>query len=346
MNKNNFDFLRFVFALMVVLAHFSTLTKSLNTISLFDDIDSYIPVCGFFIISGFLIAKSYSRSKSITDYFKKRANRLLPAYFVIIMSTALLFVFISSLSFSAYYSNKGFYQYLASNLTFLNFLHPSLPGVFEKNPVDAVNGSLWTIKVEVGFYIIIPVLFFLINKFKKPIIFLSILYVLVLIQNFFLAKYLIPKNFGLYFTLSHQLPTLLTYFIAGILLHFYFDYIFKRKGILALIALPVFAFEYINHYQYLLPVALGLLLFYFAYSPRFRLFNHFGKYGDFSYGIYIYHFPIIQLFVYCGLFNFNHDKWLSFLILITLIASAAISSWNYIEKGFLKARVKLEKGNS
>ena len=343
MNKNNFDFLRFIFAFMVILAHISVLTQTLNTIPILEHIDSYIPVCGFFIISGFLITKSYDKSKSLGDYIKKRANRLLPAYIFIILFTAFFLVFISSLSFNSYFTDNEFYKYLASNLIFLNFLHPCLPGVFTKNIMCAVNGSLWTIKVEVCFYIIVPFLVLLTRKVKHRLLLLVILYGLVLVHNFFLAKYLAPKNFSLYFTLSHQLPALMTYFISGMILHFYFNFILKYKGILAAVALPIFIFEYLHHYQYFLPIALSLLIFYFSYSANFKFLNHFGKYGDYSYGIYIFHFPIIQLFVFLGLFNFNHNKWLSFSLLISLIILTAIFSWNYIEKRFLKSRVKLEK---
>lgn len=343
MNKNNFDFLRFVFAFMVVLAHISVLTQNLNTFPVFAHIDSFLPVCGFFIISGFLITASYSKSKSLVIYLKKRANRLLPGYILIILATALLFVFISSFSFTAYFTNKEFYKYLASNLVFLNFLHPCLPGVFEKNIMCAVNGSLWTLKVEVSFYILVPILFFLIKKLKRRFLFLTTLYILVLVQNFLLAKLLQSKNPALYFTMSHQLPALMTYFISGMGLHFYFDFVFKNKGILATIALPVFLFEYYFHYQYLLPIALGILLFYFAYSKVFSFFNHFGKYGDFSYGVYIFHFPLIQLFVYLGLFGFNYNRWVVVSFLILLVISIAVCSWNYLEKRFLKSRVIMEK---
>ena len=72
--------------------------------------------------------------------------------------------------------------------------------------------------------------------------------------------------------------------------------------------------------------------FYLAYN--FRFLNNFGKYGDFTYGIYIYHFPLIQVFVYLGLFDI-YPPLLMFIITIILVLFLAILSWNYIELPFL-----------
>lgn len=338
MHKNNFDFLRLLFAFIVVLAHIHELTKGQNPFPYLSHVDSFLPVAGFFIISGFLIARSYDRSKSLKDYFIKRAKRLLPGYVLIILTTAILFVFVSTFSFSAYFGNPMWFKFLGSNLVFLNFIAPCLPGVFLHNEMCAINGSLWTIKVEVGFYIIVPLLAFLIRQLKRPFLFLMVLYVLVLIHNYLLARFLAISNPGLYFTMSHQLPALMTYFISGMMLHYYFEFLFKNKGIIAAIALPVFLVEYVYNYHYLQPIALALLLFYFAYSTRFKLLNNVGKHGDFSYGIYIYHFPLIQLFVFYGMFNADHNRWISVSLLLTTLMVFAWVSWNFFEKQFLKSR--------
>jgi peptidoglycan/LPS O-acetylase OafA/YrhL len=338
MHKNNFDFLRLLFASMVVFAHIFELTKGQNTFPFLSHLDSFLPVAGFFIISGFLIGRSYDRSKSLADYFSKRAKRLLPGYVLIILVTAILLVFVSTFDFSTYFGSPMLFKFLAGNLIFLNFIEPCLPGVFLHNEMCAINGSLWTIKVEVGFYIIVPVLAFLIRKFNRPLLFLLVLYVLVLIHNYLLERYLAVRSPGMYFTLSHQLPALMTYFISGMILHYYFDFLFKNKAIVAAIAFPIFLMEYFYNYHYLQPITLALVLFYFAYSSRFKMFNNVGKHGDFSYGIYIYHFPLIQLFVFWGMFNADHNRWTSMILLLTIVAIIAWVSWNFVEKRFLKSR--------
>ena len=59
-----------------------------------------------------------------------------------------------------------------------------------------------------------------------------------------------------------------------------------------------------------------------------------GRYGDISYGIYLYHFPIIQLLVYLKVFEI--EPYLGLLATLALTITAALCSWHFIEKRFLK----------
>jgi peptidoglycan/LPS O-acetylase OafA/YrhL len=339
MQKNNFDFLRFLFAFIVVLAHIYELTKNQNILPSWEHIDSFIPVAGFFIISGFLITNSYSRSKSLSDYFVKRAQRLLPGYLFVVVICSLLFAFISTLSVHDYFTSSSLYKYFAANSIFLNFLQPCLPGVFENNLMCAVDGSFWTIKVEVSFYLVLPLLCYFINRTNKKGFVLTVFYILTLVYNYLLYRYFqVHVNPGLYFTLSHQLPSLMPYFIAGMALHYYFDEIFHRKVFFVLIAIPVFLVEYYLDYQVLRPIALSIIVFYLSYG--FKWFNNFGRFGDFSYGLYIFHFPVIQVFVYYNLFK-NYNTVVAVTITILTSVALAILSWNFIEKRFLKRAVHL-----
>ncbi|MDP9076359.1 MAG: acyltransferase [Bacteroidota bacterium] len=335
MQKNNFDFLRFWFALIVVLVHTYELSGYIRPLNYLAYLDSFIAVAGFFIISGFLITRSYSWSKNVTEYLKKRARRLLPAYLFIILICAVGMSSISILKINAYFSESALYKYILCNFTFLNFLQPCLPGVFNNNSMCAINGSLWTIKIEVSFYIILPILYHYINKSKKKFLFLISMYVLAIVYNFMLYKAFqnSTNKSHLYFILTHQLPSLMPYFIAGMTLHFYFDEIMKFRKKLILIALPFFWGEYLFNYEVFRPIALAIIVFYLAYD--FKIFNNWGKFGDFSYGIYLFHFPIIQIFVYYGFFKkFNPSAVL--LVVLLLVLTAAYLSWNLLEKRFLK----------
>ena len=74
-------------------------------------------------------------------------------------------------------------------------------------------------------------------------------------------------------------------------------YLYKIKKIIILPSILVFLLEhYVFEIQILKPLAFGFIVFYIAYS--FKFLNNFGKFGDFTYGIYIYHFPIIQIFTF------------------------------------------------
>ena len=80
------------------------------------------------------------------------------------------------------------------------------------------------------------------------------------------------------------------------------------------------------------PVALAILVVYFACI--FPCLGNFGKYGDFSYGMYIVHFPILQLLISYGLFK--ESPWLALGVAGLLIIMVAFLLWHLIEKPFLR----------
>ena len=116
MNKNNFDFLRFLFAFVVILSHIIDLSLYPDFLFLKKFFDTHLSVTGFFIISGFLIAGSYVKTQNIRKYFVKRAKRLLPAYLFIITFCAILFSIFSSYNLSEYFLNSMLYKYFFANL--------------------------------------------------------------------------------------------------------------------------------------------------------------------------------------------------------------------------------------
>jgi peptidoglycan/LPS O-acetylase OafA/YrhL len=327
-NKNCFDFLRFFFAANILLAHLCELSqnKSLEFLSNFSN--SSIAIKGFFVISGFLVAKSFTNTPSLKEYFIKRAKRILPAYIVVLLFSAITLAYFSRLSFSEYFTDINVYKYLGWNSVFLNFMHPCLPGLFENNLMCAVNGALWTLKVEEGFYIVLPFIFYAIKKSKKPFLILGTLYLLSLLYWFVMDFYLNQP------LLAKQLPGYLAYFVTGIFLFLNFDFVLQNKKMLFFASLLLLIISRFSHFQIdvFYPAAFGLMVIIAAYNLPF--FNNFGKYGDFTYGFYIYHFPIIQLVRQYDLFEKYNPILMAFsVILITLFF--AIFSWFFVEKRFL-----------
>jgi peptidoglycan/LPS O-acetylase OafA/YrhL len=327
-NKNCFDFLRFFFAVNILLAHLCVLSqnKSLEFLSNFSN--SSFAVKGFFVVSGFLVAKSYTNTPSLKEYFIKRAKRILPAYIVVLLFSALTLSFFSSFSYSEYFSDINVYKYLGWNLVFLNFMHPCLPGLFENNLMCVVNGALWTLKVEEGFYIVLPFIFYAIKKSRKPLLILSSLYILSLLYWFVMDFYLNQP------ILAKQLPGYLAYFVTGIFLFLNFDFVFENKKKFLFVSILGLIISHFSRFQIdvFYPAAFGTMVIIAAYSLPFL--NNFGKYGDFTYGLYIYHFPIIQLFRQYDLFEkYNPIVMAFFVILIT--SFFAVFSWFLIEKRFL-----------
>ena len=280
-----------------------------------------------------MICKSYSQSKSLKEYFVKRASRLLPAYIFVVSLCAILLSFQSVYSFSAYFSDAGFYKYLLANFTFLNFLHPNLPGVFTSAGVTPdVNGALWTLKVEVAFYLSLPVIYTLFRKTNKKIYFLITLYFLSVIYSNSLEYLALAKNNTSFSTLAHQLPGFISYFVAGIAVYYYFDEYIKRKNQLLFLGIVFIAIDKMIGYEVLMPMGLALIVFFFAFS--FKKINYFAKFGDISYGIYVFHYPIIKLFTAWGLFT-KYNPYLISIVVITIVLTTGFLSWHLIEKRFL-----------
>ncbi|CAH8287651.1 peptidoglycan/LPS O-acetylase OafA/YrhL [Mariniflexile fucanivorans] len=334
-NTNNFDFLRVVFATTVAIAHMIGLAE----IELFQPYQIYfntrLAIDGFFVISGFLIAKSYENTNSIKEYLFRRIKRIVPAYFFVIILSAIFFSLISTYSINQYFFSGEFWKYLLANLTFQNYLQPCLPGVFTTNLICAVNGALWTIKIEEAFYLLVPVFYWLVKSKRVNIYFLSAIVYLISVAYF---NYFVSID---NYRIAKQLPGALAFFVVGIMFYRNFSFLLKYKHYIILPCLILFLVEqYVFETQYLKPIAYGFMVFYFAYS--FKWLNNFGKYGDFTYGIYIYHFPIIQLVVYYGFFNIYNPVLTSvFVLLVTLVF--AVLSWHFLELRFLSKNRKMRQ---
>lgn len=177
-----------------------------------------LAISGFFVISGFLIAKSYEKNPSLIIYFWKRVKRIVPAYFTVIMFCAIFLWFVSQLSFSDYFSDVQFWKYLIANLSFQNYIEPCLPNVFEGNLICAVNGSLWTIKIEEGFYLSVPIFYWFLRTKKMNFWVLN-----VLIYVFAIVYYNYFNSIDLY-VIAKQLPGAMAFFVSGIVLFKKFEF--------------------------------------------------------------------------------------------------------------------------
>ena len=106
-------------------------------------------MCGFFAISGFLVTASLLK-RGLVDYTISRALRIYPALAVCVFATVfILGPALTRLSLSEYFSHPTTWNFLTNALLFMNMVW-TLPGVFESNVLPAVNGSLWTLPVEVS----------------------------------------------------------------------------------------------------------------------------------------------------------------------------------------------------
>jgi peptidoglycan/LPS O-acetylase OafA/YrhL len=289
---------------------------------------SVAAVKAFFVVSGFLIFMSYERSATMRSYFLKRARRIYPAYFTVVMLCAVSLWAVSSLPIDRYLS-FDLLKYVFSNLAFLNFLHPGLPGVFEGFRYPVVNGALWTLKIEVMFYVSVPVLVMLCRRFGHFRM-LAVIYLASVCYAFLLNDMADARSSALYRELARQLPGQLSYFVAGAFFYYFLPLFERYVAYFLLLALSVLMVDSYIALPLLEPLALATVVSFFG---LFIYAGNAGRYGDFSYGIYILHFPVIQLLLYGGWFSNSAYEFLATAMAVTLLASVAM--WHLVEKRFL-----------
>lgn len=318
---NNLDLLRLLLALSVVFLHLNHLSQSGLTRSLGDFFYhiSANAVPSFFIISGFLIYMSYERSSSLSSYLGNRFLRLYPAYVLLIFGCTIFLVLVSDLLLVDYYSLATI-KYFLYNSVFLNFMSPSLPGVFENHNLTIVNGALWSLKIEVMFYLAVPLIFRMLES-KYNLIYMLIIYIF----SFYYINTIefISIENSKYLSLIHQLPAQMSYFIAGIFCYKYYSLIVKWK----IFIIPISVLGLFLELVYLQPVLLALLLVIVFID--FRYIISLKKIGDLSYGVYIYHFPLIQIFIY---FGFDFTSIVEVLLLFSSVLFISFLSWKFVEK--------------
>jgi peptidoglycan/LPS O-acetylase OafA/YrhL len=328
--KNNFDFIRFVAAITVVFSHsFALQVEPLMMYTNSDLSFGRLAVGIFFIISGFLITKSYDQSNNIIKFVVARALRILPALIAVtLLSVFVIGTIFTTLPLNDYFSNPETFRYLKNIL-----MHPpqwTLPEVFKNNHNPSINAPIWSLEFEVFCYLIVAVLG-VVKILRKEIVLIG-----------FISLYFIPhiQFFKQFYFASSLSIELIKYFMAGMLFYLFRKHIPLKKN-LAIIStvMLVIGISFIeSHFKLLFTVFGTYLIMYLAFLPTKKL-NAFAKRGDLSYGIYIYTYPIQQmLYVGFGTLAIPSNIFTS-AICITLIVSYL--SWHLIEKPALNLKNRI-----
>ena len=344
-DSNNFDFIRILAAILVLIGHSPILFKNQNfsfdpLLKIFGYPAHLLGLFIFFIISGFLITKSWETKKNTFEFIISRIVRIFPALlFTIVCTTFILGPLFTTHSLVEYFQSEITYKQLL-NLTLFRVYY-ELPGVFEFNPYNyAVNGSIWSLAYEFTCYLLI--LFWGYGQlFKSKWIGLSVFIVTVVLltmfKNDFVKNTPIIPLLGL--NTDRMIEFLIVFFTGSIFYQFRKIIFFNWIGYLLITILVIAA------RMYQLPlifntIIIAYLTFGIVFSKKIKL-NRIGKYGDFSYGFYLFAFPIQQMIAYL----FPKDTNLLILVIISILLTfvAAIISWNFIEKPSLKLKNRILK---
>ncbi|MGH7125038.1 MAG: acyltransferase family protein [Stellaceae bacterium] len=289
---NNFSLLRLLAALTVVYGHSFEIARpasgqaDLVWLALRETWSGELGVWVFFAISGFLIAKSWTERNDIVAFAGARLLRLLPALLVMLcLVTFVLAPIFTSLSSPDYFAHRGIYGFVLWNGSLLRTVYV-LPGVFDANPqADVVNKSLWTLPIEARLYVLVA-LAGLVGLLRRRALFNL---VALALGGVILAE---PQWFGLKDMAGAS--ALAVVFILGAAAFINRDRI-PLSGMLLVAGLGLTALlAGTALYRPALVGAVAYATLWLAYAvPAFNV----ERWGDFSYGIYIYAYPLQQAVV-------------------------------------------------
>lgn len=338
--QNNFHFLRFIFALLVVISHSYALSGGeISSQWIYQITDGKVVLAsiglnGFFIISGYLIYQSLQRSKSLLDYYWKRVLRVFPALFVVLLLSVLLAPIVYS-SEIPFYRNVEVYSYVPRNL--LLYPHqPKIEGIFSDNPYKAINGSLWTIRYEFTCYILLSALFlFKSNRLWSRVLLFAASSIMYIGYVFFIDQL---GDLSVLNLVGFEVLQLGTFFVIGsFLASLDIEKLFSKWMVFVTLGILILSivFDFYNESKHII---FSLLVLSIGFTP-INFMANFAKYGDMSYGVYIYSFPIQQTLVYF----FDLGTYALLLNSVILSIIMGYLSWHLIEKQALKRKKKFNK---
>ncbi|TDY25512.1 peptidoglycan/LPS O-acetylase OafA/YrhL [Paraburkholderia sp. BL6665CI2N2] len=328
-SKDNFDAIRLFAAVVVVYGHAFALTGTAVP-TIFGHPVSAIAVKVFFIISGYLVIESWRRDPSVLRYLSRRSLRIFPGLVVCtLLSAFLLGPLATSLPLSEYFTSPLLTRYLRAII-----LRPQtlLPGVFEHNIYpNAVNGSLWTLPVEFAMYVVSPLLVLWGRGQKTRIILgcLSLCGLALYVVHF--AK----PDLGVHGQAISDALDVAPYFLLGATWRIAAPRaVFNAQiALFALFLLPLVPAG--PQYEIGLYLVLPYAILSFSLAKP-ALLRSAGRFGDFSYGVYIYGFPIQQTMAL--FFHTQGQPFLNFgLSLVPTLVLSALS-WRIVEKPFLSLK--------
>jgi peptidoglycan/LPS O-acetylase OafA/YrhL len=337
--QNNIDFLRPALPLLVVFGHSFAVTQGSDMAEPVMRLTrgqvtvGSIAVDAFFILSGFLITASYQRSSSALSFLKKRVARIYPAFLVVMVVTAVCFVPFGGGQVEGH-GLSGKIVLLVTSIVRLKDIKSS--GTFAGNPIPyVVNASLWTVSYEFLCYlgvVVFGVTMALRRRRALAALFGATIVASVLYAHFGWHS---PHSVaGALFGYPQAWARLIPMYLAGVVFYLYRESIpLNRWGALLSVFAMAIACVIPLGYTVLFPVFGTYLLMYLAFWERCPL-DRVMRFGDLSYGTYLYAFPIQQLLVqHLALRN---SPVRLFATATPLVLAAAAASWFFVERPALR----------
>jgi peptidoglycan/LPS O-acetylase OafA/YrhL len=291
----------------------------------------------FFAISGYLVAQSWERDPHVLRFLAKRALRIFPGLAVCtLLSVLVLGPLLTTLDAGTYWRNEHTRGYLTNMALYITY---HLPGVFANNRLPhAVNGSLWSLPVEFFMYLLLAFLGLLAAAFKAVSNRLLAWTLGVMALVFMLLAALwagtTTEALVIYRTDLRQVPMCGVYFLVGACLFcFKLNKYFTLSNVLLALVLWLCLGVQPHWFAMAAWVVLPFVVLAFGLARQPWLVRMHAR--DYSYGIYIYAFPVQQTLV-----SFWPEMALPAYLLSTLVITVALAalSWHFVEKPALKLK--------
>jgi peptidoglycan/LPS O-acetylase OafA/YrhL len=319
---NNFDLVRLIAAIAVVFGHSFALARNQSGYTepflqyLKFTYSGTIGVGIFFLISGIFVTQSLAADGAVSKFILKRFLRIWPGLIVCLVVTTLISALVSGVPMADFLSSPDTYSFILNNAR-LNLVW-KLPGVFEDSRYG-INGSLWTLPLEAKMYSIVLIfgIFGIISR--SPLLLLA---ATILSLGFIV----LPVLFQPFIDLNALNIIASLFFFAGMGI-----FALRTKvrvtaahlvcvGILSILAIGIAQQVFFYIFVGLLTLWLGCSEIIASRLPKLP--------GDYSYGTYIYAFPIQQSVA--SLWP-SFGGYQVFLVSTLLVLPFAIASWHLVE---------------
>jgi peptidoglycan/LPS O-acetylase OafA/YrhL len=333
---NNFNLLRLIAAFMVLYSHCFALSTGLSSDEPlrqeYGVTFGSIAVDIFFVTSGFLVTASLATKQYLWRFVRARALRIYPGLFVAVTITVfVLGPLFTTLPVANYLANQDTILHYLKNTTLVSGVVFTLPGMFESNPLRyAINYPLWSLPYEIGMYGGLAILWLLASLTRTR-----------RMENFRLAVLvtavigLIAYIAGHFFWRDSALLRLTAMFAIGASCYLFRNRVVLSKKYFVACIVLVFLSALDKHVFFVcLTLALPYLVFCFAYLPG-GLIRRYNQLGDYSYGVYIYAFPVQQ-----AVAHLLPGVGVGMMLILSTAVTAlfAVSSWHFIESRALKLK--------
>jgi peptidoglycan/LPS O-acetylase OafA/YrhL len=324
--KNNFTTIRHLAAIVVVYTHACVLLLPAKLDLLGEHLGinaSRVAVDVFFFLSGLLLSASLVRSPDAARFIRARFARIYPGLLVCTVLSVMAFGAILSANLHDFWFNKATWTYLYHNTTLIFGVRSELPIPH----LVEVNGSLWTLPWEIYMYAILVGLFSITSANRDSRVFDRIILILAMVfhvlsaldQKFHLA-------WGICTNASTRFPL---FFLTGVAFNVLQKWIPVSAWFAGLAFGCLFAFSFVGLPATLLfyPILLPIIITGMSYGTP--PLNRLNSLGDFSYGIYIYHMPVMNLLYYK--YSVAQPLSLAFVTLM-VVFPISVASWYLVER--------------